>query len=115
LLSLPAFNTLGSDAPFIVAVVLVVILEACLASGFIGAVKFDQFNSKRKQENSALEKENSKPATSLNQQTVNGIQTNGATALISTRSKDAAGFADEQGLRKDEQSIMELFLYRQGY
>jgi Zn finger protein HypA/HybF involved in hydrogenase expression len=110
LLSLPAFNTLGSDAPFIVAVVLVVILEACLASGFIGAVKFDQCNSKRKQ-NSAIEKENSKPATSLNQQPVNGIQTNGATALVSTLSKDAAGFVDEQGLRKDEQSMMELFLY----
>ncbi len=112
LLSLPAFNTLGSSAPFIVAAVLVVILEVCLASGFIGIIKVDEFNSKRKK-NSVVENENGKkPAIGL-KQTDNTIQTNGVTAQVSTLSKDfdATGFADEQGLRKDEQSMMELFLY----
>jgi hypothetical protein len=114
LLSLPVFNTLGPNAPFIVAVFLVGILEVCLASGFTGAVKIEQFNSKRKKNPTAQEKENAKKSgTSLSQQIDNTDQTNGVAAQISAFPKDldATGFADEQGLRKDEQSMMELFLY----
>src|SRR3990172_5261568 len=45
---LPLLNSFGANAPFITALILIVILEAALSSGFTAAVKIEEFRNKRK-------------------------------------------------------------------
>lgn len=106
--SLPLFNTLSGN-PLVPAIVLIALLEANLALGFGLAIKIDALKMKRQKIKTVTESTEKKvvglaPSTG-NGQVMNGVGS-GATADL-----EGMVFADEQGLRKDEQSMMELFLY----
>ncbi|MCW4003559.1 MAG: hypothetical protein NWE95_06575 [Candidatus Bathyarchaeota archaeon] len=109
--SLPFFNTLGAGAPFAAATILIALFEVDLALGFGLAVKIDEFKIKR------LKKKELEPVEPTKEKVVGVISSNGSSqlrnVLVSAKSIDleTAVFADEQVLRKDEQSMMELFLY----
>lgn len=103
--SLPFFNTLGTGVPFATAIVLIVLLEVDLALGFELAIKVDEFRIKRKKSKVAVEPAEKKVLGS-SPSIGNGQLKNGLTIDL-----ESTVFADEQGLRKDEQSMMELFLY----
>ena len=96
----------GGSAPFTAAVLLVCILEVSLTSSFTAAVKISAFRDKRKTKPDATNAQ--KPTINYNQNIENLEATLNNNRIYS---KENSTFADEQGLRKDEQSIMELFLY----
>lgn len=107
LAELSFLTDLVTYAPFTVAFLLIGVLEVCLASGFTATVKVDakRKNSKKITEKSLTEINQSLPSVV----SMNGSQTtnHGANPL----ELESSGFVDEQGLRKDEQTLMELFLY----
>lgn len=100
-----SFLNIFGNASFTAAVLLICILEVSLTSSFTAAVKIGAFQSKRKKTPKVASAQ--KPIIDYNQ----NIDNLEATLANSKYSSQDATFADEQGLRKDEQSIMELFLY----
>jgi hypothetical protein len=107
---------LGGNLPFVAAVVLVGILEVSLTLGFSSAFGISNFNSKRKNKTKIGAADAQKTITNPNQ----GLETIPSTNLDSTTKTkisassmdlDSIDFVDEQGLKKDEQNMMELFLY----
>ncbi len=96
----------GGSAPFVAALLLVCILEISLLVSFTAAVKISALRNKRKTQPSQTDP--AKPT--VNYQSIENIEA--PTSNHSPFGKEhEATFADEQGLRKDEQSVMELFLY----
>jgi hypothetical protein len=93
-------------APFISALVLVAIFEVSLIVSFTAAVKIDAYRNKRKTkpDSANIAKPN------VNYQNVENLEAPLSNHSVFVKEQEAT-FADEQGLRKDEQSIMELFLY----
>lgn len=112
LTSLPMLNSLGEIAPFVTALILIAILETAITSGFIAFIKIEESQNKRKINLQV-------PIATPIQKPVNNYHnlddlnlTNGTSSpAMFPKNQDKADFIDEQGLRKDEQSMMELFLY----
>ncbi len=109
--ALPFLGTLGDNAAFIIALLLIGILEVSMASGFTTAAKLE---TKRKQK--AKTAENTKSPTGLRQSSNSVVSMNGTSANHINQptifsDQETEELVDEQGLKKDEQTLMELFLY----
>jgi hypothetical protein len=98
-------NALGNSLPFVAAVGLVAALEVGLASGFSCA-----FSVNKRRRLKALGITNSANPQSTPSQNPEARAANVKTNA-SHMDNDEAEFVDEQGLKKDEQNLMELFLY----
>jgi len=104
---IPFLNDLGI-ASFISALVLVCIFEVGLTVSFALAFKIEAFRNKRKSEAGLKDtvKQN------VNLQDVEKAESIKASLTQSPNPKSKeVTFFDEQGLRKDEKTMMELFLY----
>lgn len=109
--TLPLVGTLGGLA-FTASVVLLCIFEATLGAGFGIAVKADLRDAKRKDAPPAQQASaNAKPPTEALQTTTVTGKTRTGGGMFAFASMEASGSADDQALRKDEQSLMDLFLY----
>ena len=109
-------NAIGGNLQFVAAAMLIGVFEASLALGFSPAFRIGKFNSKRKNLKATGTANTQKPIMDSNQGLVNGVSMNGGSANRINPSAlsldfDSADFVDEQGLKKDEQNLMELFLY----
>ncbi len=109
------FSSFGYNLPFAAALILICILEASLALGFSSAFHVNELKIKRKKLKEA-ELTNAQSTLKPNQKgSENGAPLNGgltkANGSIASLDFEEVGFVDEQGLKKDEQSLMELFLY----
>lgn len=103
-------NFVSDNATFISAIILIIIFEGALTLGFAATVRVDIFFGKRKnstQFQNAIEK----PRLIVQQNVANVSPVNLKDDLFAFRGQSATGFAEEQELRKDEQRLMELFLY----
>ena len=94
------------------------IFEAGLTIGFVAAVRLTNTKSTNNDPSQPIgkmsnQKIGSAKTNSPANSEVSKSASNTVTESLSTsiRAKDATGIAEEQGLKKDEQSIMELFLY----
>ncbi len=112
--SLPGLNTLDSNLPFAVALILIGGFEASIAAG--SAVSIKVTTTKNKQEPAKITVD---PAAKTSQENsvplkpaLNKTEPPNEAADLALISKDKAlAFIDEKDLRKDEQVVMELFLY----
>jgi len=115
---LPVANIVGDSIALTAAVILVGIFEAGLTIGFVAAVRLTNTKSTNNDPSQPIgkmsnQKIGSAKTNSPANSEVSKTASNTVTESLSTsiRAKDATGIAEEQGLKKDEQSIMELFLY----
>jgi hypothetical protein len=109
--ALTSIAAIGSNAPFVVAITLIVILEVSLSAGFAAAIKIDEFRSRGKLKSKSIPEVKSylKPNSHSNDEVTSF---NGRTSPHTlSKNQENADLVDEQGLRKDEQSLMELFIY----
>lgn len=90
------------NAQLVAIIVLIAALETGLASGFGSAFAIGNMQLKRKSAKLTTE-QTSKPAEPANTSTT-------STPIIANSNKTSP-IAEEQGLRRDEQSVIELFLY----
>ena len=109
-------NAIGGNLQFVAAAILIGILETSLALGFSSAFRIGKFNSKRKTLKAVGTANAQKPIPNPNQGLDTVVSMNGASATRTNPSAfsmdlDSTDFVDEQGLKKDEQNMMELFLY----
>ncbi len=106
------FNGLGNSLPFVEALILIAVFEVSLAVGFVSSLKVGEFQTKRKSKKA--EKENVEKSVSESKSPENNVSLNGGSvtkASSVSMELDTDAFEDEQGLRKDEQNMMVLFLY----
>jgi hypothetical protein len=115
---LPVANIVGDSIALTAAVILVGIFEAGLTIGFVAAVRLTNTKSTNNDPSQPIgkmsnQKIGSAKTNSPANSEVSKTASNTVTESLSTsiRAKDATGIAEEQGLKKDEQSIMELFIY----
>jgi hypothetical protein len=115
---LPFAYAIGGSIPLTTAVILVGLFEVGIASGFAVAIKLSKTKGTNKNPNQPTSKLGSQKIVLGATKTVSTTDTGKTTASIVSealsmpvRAKDSTGIAEEQGLKKDEQSIMELFLY----
>ena len=109
-------NALSGSLQFVAATILIGIFEASLALGFSSAFRIGKFNSKRKNLKATETANAQKPIPDPNHGLDTVVSMNGASANRTKTSAfsmdlDSTDFVDEQGLKKDEQNLMELFLY----
>ncbi len=111
--ALTSLTGLGSNAPFMVAIILILILETSLSVGFVVALRIDELRSKRKNKLKIPElKSSKKPSNGFSNNGNEVTFMNGGTSTsMLPKNQEITDFVDEQGLRKDEQNLMELFLY----
>lgn len=105
-------NALSGNLPFVAAVILIAILEVSLALGFASTFRMITRKKLKAIDTSKIQK----PIPNHNQglETVvsmNGTSTPRTNPSAFSTDLDSTDFVDEQGLKKDEQNMMELFLY----
>lgn len=105
----PFIGTLGGPA-FMAALLLLGIFEASLTTGFGLSFKVNALGAKRKSPQ-APEQASAKPTVDSAENQAAAETLNASRSLFAFSTLDSSGFADEQALKKDEQSMMELFLY----
>ncbi len=110
--SVSFFNGLGDSLPFVENLILIAIFEAGLAGGFVSTLKVGDLQRKRKSKKT--EKANAEEPVPESKNLEN-VSLNGGSATktspVSAELDSEGGFEDEQGLTKDEQNMMVLFLY----
>ncbi len=107
-------SALGEGLPFVAALILIVVLEASLMIGFASSYRIGEFNSKRKNRKETEvpneQKANVAPSA-IGNGNFNGLSAVKTSLSPGSMDLESVEFVDEQALRKDEQSMMELFLY----
>ena len=99
------------NAQLVAVIILISVLEIGLASGFGLAVQIGKIRQKRRASQIGVDsKGDSQPIVSANESATSTSTITNKNIYLN-RNMDVARVADEQGLKRDEQSLMELFLY----